>query len=374
MHRPILALSLVVTSACSFQMRARGAANGAEPVATPAPAPEPPSSGSGKGHGKTWSASFHKSGSVKFDWQGRSGQLCRASAPFKFVGMAKASGSAQLNPNGTVTANGTAQASGKTSGGSVATGECSAPRTHVPATPKAVPVTHPEKPEPPKADKSPKPLKPEIGKTAKPDPKALPESKPRPSAKPEPTPTPTPTPTPAPGPTPVELEKPVDPPADPPPNVFGYEKPVLGCFEGQVFPLANDAPKLPTDYAALTPVSVVYACEWDIAPRAWDQGFPGIADRFEWFAIRYSGAFRIATAGEYAFRISSDDGTKVLIDGKQVIDNDGQHPPKEASGKVQLSAGDHQMVLEYFQGPRFHINLQLWVTPPGKPEELFTVR
>ncbi len=354
-------------------MRAGAAGNGAAaPAATPAPAPEPPSHHA-KGHGKTWSGSFHESGSVsaKFDWQGRSGQLCRAAAPFKFVGMAKASGSAQLNPNGTITATGNSQASGKTSGGSVATGECSTPRTHVPATPKPVPVTHADKPEPPK--NSAKPLKPsDIGKSAKPDPKAAPEAKPKPAAKPEPTPVPDPTP--APGPTPIELEKPQQPPAEPSPNVFGYDKPVLGCFEGQVFPLANDTQKLPTDYAALTPVSVLYACEWDIAPRAWDKGFPGVADRFEWFAIRYSGAFRIAQAGEYAFRLSSDDGTKLAIDGKQVIDNDGQHPPKEASGKVQLSAGDHRMVLEYFQGPRFQINLQLWVTPPGKPEELFTVR
>lgn len=359
-------------------MRAGAAGSGAAaPAVTPAPAPEPPSPKS-KGHGKTWSATFHKSGSIsaKFDWQGRSGQLCRATTPFKFVGMAKASGSAQLNPNGTVTATGTAQASGKTSGGSVATGDCSAPRTHVPATPKPVPVTHPDKPEPPKPAASAKPLKPsDLGKSAKPDPKAAP--KPRPSAKPDPTPTPTPTPTPevpAPGPTPTELEKPEQPPAEPSPNVFGYDKPVLGCFEGQVFPLAIDTQKLPTDYASLKPVSVLYACEWDIAPRQWDQGFPGVAERFEWFAIRYAGAFRIATAGEYAFRLSSDDGTKLVIDGKQVIDNDGQHPPKEATGKVQLSAGDHHMVLEYFQGPRFQINLQLWVTPPGKPEELFTVR
>jgi hypothetical protein len=156
--------------------------------------------------------------------------------------------------------------------------------------------------------------------------------------------------------------------------VFGYDEPVLGCFEGQVFPLAVDAPKLPTNYDALTPVSVVYACEWDIAPRSWDQGFPGIADRFEWFAIRYAGAFRTSVAGEYAFRISSDDGAKLTVDGRLVVDDDGQHPPREARGKVQLAAGDHAMVLEYFQGPRYQINLQLWVTPPNKPEELFTVR
>jgi hypothetical protein len=367
---------MVVTSACSFQMRAGTTANAA-PAAAPTPAPAPShKSHHGKRHGKSWSASVHESGSfsAKLDWQGRSGQLCRAMTPFKFYGMAKASGSAHLNPNGTATATGTAEASGKTSGGNVvATGQCAPPRTHVPATPKPIPITHPDNPEPSKPAKVPQLVKPsQIGRSAKPDPKALPQ--PRASAKPEPTPTPQPTPTPAPGPTPTELEKPEPPPAEPSPNVFGYEKPVLGCFEGQVFPLANDTPKLPTDYAALTPVSVLYACEWDIPPRAWDQGFPGVAERFEWFAIRYAGAFRIATAGEYAFRLSSDDGTKLVIDGKPVIDNDGQHPPREASGKVQLSAGDHQMVLEYFQGPRYQINLQLWVTPPGKPEELFTVR
>jgi hypothetical protein len=82
----------------------------------------------------------------------------------------------------------------------------------------------------------------------------------------------------------------------------------------------------------------------------------------------------LSEAGEYGFRISSDDGAKLVIDGKLIIDNDGQHPPKEASGKVQLGAGDHDMVLEYFQGPRYQINLQLWVTPPRKPEEIFTVR
>lgn len=356
-------------------MRAGTTANGATQAATPTPTPEPTPAHAhhhAKRHGKTWSASYHESGSVsaRLDWQGRSGQLCRAAVPFRFVGMAKASGSAHLKPNGTITATGNAEASGKTSGGSVPTGECAAPRTHVPATPRPVPVTHTDKPEPSKPVMSAKPVTPsDIGRSAKPDPRAAPE--PRPSAKPVP---PTPEPTPAPGPTPAELEKPQQPPAEPPPNVFGYEKPVLGCFEGQVFPLATDTQKLPTDYAALSPVSVLYACEWDIPPRAWDQGFPGVAERFEWFAIRYAGAFRIATAGEYAFRLSSDDGSKLVIDGKQVIDNDGQHPPREASGKVQLGAGDHQMVLEYFQGPRFQINLQLWVTPPGKPEELFTVR
>jgi hypothetical protein len=366
-------------------MRAQSSGSGSSAAAaTPAPAPKKHHS-AGKGHGV--SVSFHESGSIhaKLDWQGRSGRLCRATTPFKFVGLAKFHGTAELTPSGVKTS-GEGHASGKTSGGSSA-GDCEPPRTPVPTPPPAAPVkTHPEtKPEPAKTARADskniptgktssnpsapttKPGKLEIKPGAiKKDPKP-PAATPTPTAPPEPTPTPV-------GPTPGQLDTPKEPPAAPPGNVFGYDEPVKGCFEGQVFPLAPDTQKLPTSYDALTPVSVVYACEWDIAPRAWDQGFPGIADRFEWFAIRYAGAFKVSEAGEYDFRMSSDDGAKLSIDGKLVVDNDNQHPPKEARGKMQLSAGDHAMVLEYFQGPRFQINLQLWVTPPGKAEELFTVR
>ena len=65
---------------------------------------------------------------------------------------------------------------------------------------------------------------------------------------------------------------------------------------------------------------------------------------------------------------------KLIIDGKVVIDNDGEHPPRERSGTVWLGAGDHEMVLEYFQGPRYHINLQLFATPPGGKQGIFSVR
>lgn len=378
MNRLASALSVVVVSACSVQMRAESSGSGAGSGAGAGASPKPEAKADGKGKTHSFSTSFHESGhvSAKIDWQGRSGRVCRAATPFKFVGTAHVAGKAQLTPSG-VKATGKGEASGTSSGGQATGGDCSPPRTAVPPTPPPAPV----KEHPPF-----NPRKPTSGEIAqapvKPHPHKQPSTTPAPTktpkplgvkpapAKPEPEPPP---PAPA-GPTPAELEKPVEPPAEPPPNVFGYDKPVLGCFEGQVFPLEADAKALPKSYDLLQPVSVLYACEWDIAPRSWDQGFPGISERFEWFAIRYAGAFRIVDAGEYGFRISSDDGTKLIIDGKQVIDNDGQHPPKEARGKVQLSAGDHQMVLEYFQGPRFQINLQLWVTPPGKSEELFTVR
>jgi len=169
----------------------------------------------------------------------------------------------------------------------------------------------------------------------------------------------------------VVVEPAPDKPSD---NAFGYEKPVWGCFEGKVMFIEKDSPKLPTDYAKYEVASRLYACEWDVPKRAFEQGFPGVTEKFEWFAIVYSGMFNVSAAGTYQFRINSDDGTKLYIDGNPVVLNDGVHPPKSVSGSVTLSAGDHELVLEYFQGPRYLIALQVWVTPPGGSEQIFSVR
>jgi ribosomal protein L17 len=165
-----------------------------------------------------------------------------------------------------------------------------------------------------------------------------------------------------------------DPPATPSDNAFGYETPVWGCFEGNVMFIEKGSPKLPTDYSKYEVASRLYACEWDVPQRAFEVGFPGVTNQFEWFAIVYSGMFNVSQAGEYQFRINSDDGTKLYIDGKPVVMNDGQHPPTSASGSVTLAAGDHELVLEYFQGPRYLIALQVWVVPPGGTERIFSVR
>lgn len=364
---------------CQMQMHAESSLSGSGGAQSATAAPAQPVAKRKNRHRTRHevSASFHKSGSISahVEWHGRSGKVCRALTPFHFVGIARARGSAELTPSG-LSSSGHAEASGRASGGEI--GRCEPPRGAVPKTPPPAPLkphSEPERAQKPTAGElgatkekprvgvstKPTTAKPQFGSDQKPGevpPQFGSDEKPgEPKA-----------------PTPGELEAPVEPPAEPPPNVFGYPTPVRGCFEGQVFPLEPNAAKLPSDYAPLTPISVLYACEWDIPTRAWDQGFPGVADRFEWFAIRYSGGFHLAEAGAYTFRLSSDDGSKLVIDGKLVIDNDGQHPPREMTGRAELTAGDHTMTLEYFQGPRYEINLQLWVTPPGKPEELFTVR
>lgn len=66
------------------------------------------------------------------------------------------------------------------------------------------------------------------------------------------------------------------------------------------------------------------------------------------FATRQSASLVVSNSGEYTFHIESDDGSRLYIDGKQIIENDGLHGMVLKSGKVSLDAGLHQIVVTYF--------------------------
>ncbi len=69
------------------------------------------------------------------------------------------------------------------------------------------------------------------------------------------------------------------------------------------------------------------------------------------FGIVYTGKLNAPKEGEYTFSIAGDDGVRLLIDGKMVVEHDGLHPSTQIKeAKVKLSAGDHAVQLEYFQG------------------------
>jgi alpha-L-fucosidase len=63
----------------------------------------------------------------------------------------------------------------------------------------------------------------------------------------------------------------------------------------------------------------------------------------------YDGFIKIPADGMYIFYLSSDDGSKLLIDKETVIDNDGLHGGDEANGKIALKKGYHTIKLSYFQ-------------------------
>ncbi len=68
------------------------------------------------------------------------------------------------------------------------------------------------------------------------------------------------------------------------------------------------------------------------------------------YAIRFKGYISIPESGEYTFATSSDDGTRLVIDGDEVVSNDGIHPMKPESGTIELDQGAYPIVLEYFEG------------------------
>lgn len=111
--------------------------------------------------------------------------------------------------------------------------------------------------------------------------------------------------------------------------------------------------------------------EIDISARRFDEGFPGVGERNEWFAIKYTGSFRVTETGEHRFRLHADDGAILVVDGVDVVDNDGVHEPRSEYGTIHLEAGEHRFELVYFQGPRFDLALQLFIKPPGKRERVF---
>jgi hypothetical protein len=67
------------------------------------------------------------------------------------------------------------------------------------------------------------------------------------------------------------------------------------------------------------------------------------------FAIRWTGKIKIPKDGAYTFYLESDDGSRLLIDGKTVVDNGGLHEMQEQQGNAELKAGEHDLVIDYFE-------------------------
>ena len=68
------------------------------------------------------------------------------------------------------------------------------------------------------------------------------------------------------------------------------------------------------------------------------------------FGFRFSGQISIATAGDYTFYTTSDDGSRLYIDGTVVVDNDGIHGMEEQSGTITLTVGMHTIEVIMFEG------------------------
>lgn len=85
----------------------------------------------------------------------------------------------------------------------------------------------------------------------------------------------------------------------------------------------------------------------------------------ERYALRFTGLVRAPETGVYAFHLTSDDGSRLMV-GELELDNDGIHGMETQTGWIALQAGWHPIDLEFFQGSG-GVGLRLEMEGPGCP-------
>jgi hypothetical protein len=143
----------------------------------------------------------------------------------------------------------------------------------------------------------------------------------------------------------------------------GYETPVDGAFaagfDGEYFNNENlEGPAVGSTHDAKLDVN------WDDKAPV-----PGVSGGDHWSA-RWKGAFTPPMTTTYRFIASADDGVRVFVDGKQVIDDWSVHAAHEVTGEASLTQGKTvPVVVEYFQNEQ-QSELHLAVKGPPPPSAM----
>ncbi len=132
-----------------------------------------------------------------------------------------------------------------------------------------------------------------------------------------------------------------------------------------IMPAGNESPVATAVFSFVDPgVNGVdyayYEGDWTMLPdfgvlkplrtgRVYEFNLKDIKARADHYAVRLTSVIEIPADGSYTFFTKSDDGSRLLIDDKDVVNNDGLHAEQEESGVVALKAGRHAIALLYFQ-------------------------
>ncbi len=97
--------------------------------------------------------------------------------------------------------------------------------------------------------------------------------------------------------------------------------------------------KLP-DFINLSPIRVGVVNTFNLE---------GLEQRELYFGLVMHGFSQIKKDGVYTFFVSSNDGSKLLADNVEVVNNDGAHGTIEKSGKICFEKGMHLIEMRSFQ-------------------------
>ena len=119
--------------------------------------------------------------------------------------------------------------------------------------------------------------------------------------------------------------------------------------------------------AAVVASGVVDRVVFPKTTSAWDGAPAGLTDRY---AAVYEGALRVRDPGRYTLTLNSDDGSRLWLDGRLVIDHDGAHSMSAKSVALPLSEGLHDLRIEYFENTG-DAGLEFsWTRPDGVKEQV----
>jgi hypothetical protein len=91
----------------------------------------------------------------------------------------------------------------------------------------------------------------------------------------------------------------------------------------------------------------------------WGTGSPGAGLPVDGFSARWNRYLDLA-AGTYRFTSTSDDGMRVYVDGKLLIDQWYDHPPQTVSADASLSGGHHLVTVEYYENSGIAVARLSW--------------
>jgi hypothetical protein len=134
----------------------------------------------------------------------------------------------------------------------------------------------------------------------------------------------------------------------------GLHPMIYGYYES-----AEDLEVLP-DFKSMEPVKTGHCNEFNLAE---------IPNRGSNFALVLGGYIYIGREGDYKFYTSSDDGSKLYIDDKLCVNNDGSHGVVWHSGDKALTKGWHTIKATYFNGGGGQV-LNVYYKGPGITKQL----
>lgn len=108
----------------------------------------------------------------------------------------------------------------------------------------------------------------------------------------------------------------------------------------------------------------VYVDAWPAIDRNFKGGAPDPRLPGENFSYRFDGHLEAATAGVYTFELSSDDGSRLYVDGELAINHWGHHGMSPRSAALTLAPGPHELRVDYYEEDGW-AGVRLRYAPPG---------